>query len=79
MLKSTAPQYSDKVSTLHMINFKGVAYFESKEKKESFHAVKAPIHKVSHEQVVRGGAVPSHMKQLLHVEELSMNIPAYTS
>lgn len=61
---------SDKGDPVRVPNLKG------EEQEEGFHRVEAAVHKVSHEEVVRVGALTAHFEQLPKIVKLTVNITA---
>lgn len=53
------------------------AYLECQQQQEGLYAVKAPVYKVAHEQVVGLGAVPAHLEQLHEVIELPVDVATW--
>jgi len=54
-----------------------VSDFEAEEEEERFEGVEAPIHKVSHEQVVGVRHVAAHSEEFHKVMELTVYVAAY--
>jgi len=53
-----------------------ISHFERQEEEESFDAVKAPIYKVSNENIIGLRASTSNLKELHQIEELAMDVAA---
>lgn len=57
-------------------NLVRIPHFESQEQKECFNRIKASVNKVTHEEVVGPGALASHLEELHHIVELTMDVTA---
>ena len=51
-------------------------HLQGQQEQEGLDAVKASIHEISHEEVVGGGAVTAHLKELHEIVELAMDVTA---
>ena len=52
------------------------AHLQRQQKQECLDAVEASVDKVAHEQIVGVGHVAAHLKQLLQIIELTVNVAA---